>query len=181
MVASGQTLTITNGLIVGAGSVSGASGDLYTVAGMTGVGGKVAVTGGNVQIGHQSFGTGASFYIRALWDMRGLDNFSYNNAAGTFSVAGNGQRRQGGEAYLAGTNNIVASAISLGISTPGVGANPGKLHLGSTNNLYADTITVGKLQNGSLIDFQTGLNIPVVKIRAARCCQLSGQLVRGLE
>jgi len=167
MVAGGQTLTIGGGLIVGKGTVSGATANLYTVATMTGTGGTVAITGGNVAIGHQSMGSGATYYIEALWDMRGLDNFSYNNAGGTFSVAGNGQRRQGGEVYLAGTNVVVASAIPVGIAAVGVGAHPGKLHLGSHNSLWVNTITVGKLQSGSLIDFQTGLDTPVVTIRGA--------------
>jgi autotransporter-associated beta strand protein len=166
-VASGQTLTIGSGLTVGYGTVSGATANIYTVATMTGVGGTVAITGGNVAIGHQSLGTGASFYIAALWDMRGLDNFSYNNASGTFSVAGNGQRRQGGEVYLAGTNVITANAIPVGIAAVGVGAHSGILHLGSTNSLFANTITVSKLQDGSRIDFQTGLDTPGVKIRGA--------------
>jgi hypothetical protein len=167
-VASGRTLTITNGLTVGAGSVAtNTTANLNTAVTLTGGGGKVAITGGNVAIGHQSLGSGApSFYIQALLDLRGLDEFSYNNAAGTFSVAGNGQRRQGGEVYLTGTNSVVANALSLGIAASGAGANPGKLHLGSTNNLFANTITVARLQTGSLIDFQTGLNNPVAKIRA---------------
>jgi hypothetical protein len=164
-VASGLTLTITNGLNVGAGSVTtNATADLFTTVALTGGGGRVAVTGGNVAIGHQS-NTSASYYIRALLDMRGLDGFSYNNAAGTFSVAGNYQRRQGGEVYLAGTNSIVASALSLGTSGPGVGSSHGKLHLGATNSLFPNTITLGKLINGSLMDFQTGLNNPQAKIR----------------
>jgi len=168
-VASGQTLTITNGLVVGAGTDAAATADLYTVATLTGgAGGKVAVTGGSVQIGHQANTTSATYYVRPLLDMRGLENFSFINGAGTFSIAGAGQRRAGGEVYLASTNSITASAISLGIGAVGFGSNPGKLHLGSSNVLFADTITVGKIGgvSGNVIDFQTGLNNPVVKVRA---------------
>ena len=166
-VASGRTLTITNGLIVGAGTDAGATADLYTVATLTGgAGAKVAVTGGNVQIGHQANTTSATYYVRPLWDLRGLENFSYTNGAGTFSVAGAGQRRAGGEVYLASTNSITASAVSLGIGATGYGSSAGKLHLGPANSLFADTVTVGRIVAGNLLDFQTGLVNPTVKLRA---------------
>ena len=168
-VASGRTLSITNGLVAGAGTDAGATADLYTVATLTGgAGAKVAVTGGNVQVGHQINTSSATYYVRPLLDMRGLESFSYTNGAGNFSIAGAGQRRAGGEVYLASTNSITASAISLGIGAVGFGSNPGKLHLGSSNVLFADTITVGKIGGaaGTVIDFQTGFLNPTVKIRA---------------
>ncbi len=68
---------------------------------------------------------------------------------------------------MAGTNSITASAAPLGVGgTAGIGSGPGKLHLGQTNALFADTITLGQRTTGSLIDFQTGLTDPIVKIRA---------------
>lgn len=164
LVASGQTLTVTGNLAVGVGNNYGYTSDPYTYATITGAGGTVAVTGGNVQIG-QNAGV-SNYYVRAVLDMRGLDNFSYSNSAGTFSVAGGATRRQNGEVYLAGTNGITASAVSLGISSPGLGSNPGKLHLGQVNTLFADTIIVGRIVTANLIDFQTGLVNPTVKIRA---------------
>lgn len=164
-VAGGQTLTVTNGLNVGVGNSLGYPANPYTYVNITGLGGAVAVTGGNVQVGYQTGAAGAT-YLNTVLDMRGLDNFSYNNSAGTFGIAGGAQRRAGGEVYLAGTNSVVASAISLGIGAAGYASNPGKLHLGATNILFADTITVGRIVLGNLIDFQTGLNNPNVKVRA---------------
>jgi len=165
-VASGKTLTITNGLNVGIGNSVGYVGNAYTYASITGAGGTVAVTGGNVQIGYQS--GAATAYLYGLLDLRGLDNFIYSNTAGTFGLAGGGQRRAGGEMYLAGTNRVAASAVSLGIGGVGYGSSPGKLHLGSSNVLFADTITVGKVGGvaGNVIDLQTGFINPSVKIRA---------------
>jgi len=164
-VASGQILTITNGLIVGVGNSVGYAVNPYTYANLTGAGGTVVVAGGNVQVGYQSSGS-AGTTVSALLDMRGLDSFTYNNSAGTFGVAASGQRRSGGELYLASTNSITASAISLGVGVSGGGSSAGSLHLGATNNLFADTITLAKLVAGGVIDFQTGLNRPVAKIRA---------------
>ncbi len=165
-VASGQTLTITNGLNVGRGRSETGGGNVYTYASMTGAGGAVAVSGGNVAIGDQgNSGAGGGDQLNALLDLRGLATFFYSNSAGTFRIAGNGQRRANGEVYLAGTNRITASAVSLGIAVISIGSGPGKLHLGQTNRLFADTITVGQRTTGNLIDFQTGLSNPTVKIR----------------
>jgi autotransporter-associated beta strand protein len=164
-VAAGQTLAITNGLFAGVGNSVGYAANPYTYANVTGAGGTVLVTGGNVQVGYQS-SSSASTTVSALLDMRGLDNFIYANTVGTFGVAASGQRRSGGELYLAGTNNITASAISLGVGVSGSGSSAGSLHLGATNTLFADTITLAKLVAGGVIDFQTGLNNPVAKIRA---------------
>ena len=164
-VAGGQTLTITNGLNVGVGSDAGYGASPYTYVNLTGAGGTVAVTGGNVQVGYQS-SSSATVYVFATLDMRGLDNFSFNNSAGTFGVAAYGGRRQGGEVYLGGTNSLVASAITLGNSQGGLGSNPAKLHLGNTNNLFADTITVGNIVSGCFINFETNWNNPMAKIRA---------------
>ena len=164
-VAAGQILTITNGLGVGVGNSVGYAANPFTYANLTGAGGAVLVTGGNVQVGYQS-SSSASTTVSALLDMRGLDGFTYTNLAGTFGVAASGQRRSGGEAYLASTNNITASAISLGIGVNASGSSAGSLHLGANNSLFADTITLAKLVNGGVIDFQTGLNHPVAKIRA---------------
>ena len=163
-LASGQILTITNGLSVGVGNSVGYAANPYTYANLTGAGGAVVVTGGNVQVGYQS--GAATVFVSALLDMRGLDNFTFSNPAGTFGVAGGAQRRAGGEVYLAGTNSVAASALSLGVGASGYGSTAGTLHLGATNNLFADTITLAKLVNGGVIDFQTGLNNPVAKFRA---------------
>ena len=165
LVASGQTLTITSNLIVGVGNNTGYTSDPYTYATIVGTGGAVAVTGGNVQIGHQAAANSGQT-IRALLDMRGLDSFSYSNAAGTLSIAAGTQRRQSGEVYLGSTNGITAAAISLGIGAAGYGSSAGKLHLGQANILSADTIIVGRIVPGNLIDFQTGLTDATVKIRA---------------
>ena len=164
VVAAGRTLTLTNGLNVGVGNSVGYAGNPYTYASITGTGGAVAVTGGNVQVGYQS--GSATAYLYALLDLRGLDNFTYSNSAGTFGIAGGGQRRAGGEVYLAGTNGVVASAVTLGSGAAGLASSPGKLHLGSSNFLFTDTITVGKIVAGNVVDFQTGLNNPMATIRA---------------
>ena len=163
-VAGGKVLSITNGLNVGIGNSLGYVGNPYTWASITGAGGTVAVIGGNVQIGYQA--GAATAYLYATLDLRGLDNFTYSNTAGTFGLAGGGQRRAGGEMYLASTNSVVASAITLGSGGAGYASSPGKLHLGASNALFADTVTVGKIVAGSIIDVQSGLNNPVVKIRA---------------
>ena len=162
LLASGQTLTVTSNLVVGVGNNTGYTSDPYTYATIVGAGGSLEVRG-NVQIGQQSGGGGN--YVRAVLDMRGLDNFSHSNSAGTFSIAGGAQRRQNGEVYLASTNSITVATISLGISNPGLGSNPGKLHLGQVNTLFADTVTVGRIVTANRVDFQTGLINPTIKIR----------------
>lgn len=165
-VASGKTLTITNGLNVGRGTTAGVGSHAYTYATLTGAGGAVVVSGGNVAVGDDSGSPADTERQYAVLDMRGLATFSYNNSAGTFRIAGNSNRRQNGEVYLASTNGITASAITLGLGASGYGSYAGKLHLGQTNALFADTITVGQRVTGNLIDFQAGLTDPIVKIRA---------------
>ena len=100
LVASGQTLTITNGLTVGVGNNSGYATAPFTYASLSGAGGTVAITGGDVGVGLQS-SAGTTATVRGTLDMSGLDTFSYNNSAGTFSIAGAGKPRQAGVVYLA--------------------------------------------------------------------------------
>jgi autotransporter-associated beta strand protein len=166
LIGSGQTLTVTNGLNVGVGDTTGYSADAYTYASITGAGGTLSVTGGNVSVGNQALATSPSKYAFGILDMRGLDNFNFVSPAGTFYIAGLAHPRQGGTVYLAGTNSIAASAISLGIIQQNLGSFGGILHLGQSNNLFADTVIVGKLQRTNLVDFQTGLVNPTARIRA---------------
>lgn len=165
-IGSSQTLTVTNGLNVGVGDATGYSGEPYTYATITGAGGTLSVTGGNVAVGNDTLSTSGGKNLHVVLDMRGLDNFNYNSSSGSFMVAAATHPRQGGAVYLAGTNLITASAISLGIVQQNLSSLGGTLHLGQTNNLFADTFMIGKFQRSNLVDFASGLTSPAVKIRA---------------
>ena len=79
-VASGRTLTITNGLNVGRGSSATGGGNVYTYASMTGAGGAVVVSGGNVAIADQNNGSaGTGDQLNALLDLRGLATHTYRS------------------------------------------------------------------------------------------------------
>lgn len=108
------------------------------------------------------------------YDFSGLDSFTYNranrefkfeivNAASTTSIADVNLAKSG---VNGGTNNITAGTILVGGgNSDGNNGNTARLHLGTVNNFNTTTFRVGAFNAGGVIDFQSGLTNPSLKLR----------------
>jgi autotransporter-associated beta strand protein len=108
------------------------------------------------------------------YDFSGLDFFTYNrsnrefkfemvNAASVTSIADVNLAKSGASG---GTNNITAGTILVGGGTSdGNNGNTARLHLGTVNNFNTTTFRVGAFNAGGVIDFQSGLTAPSLKLR----------------
>lgn len=156
-IASGQTLTVGNGLTVGTmmdGTGTSSTGTNCVVnATITGPGAKLVVngTGTNMFINQASAGAGSHL---AILNMTNLDTFNANGGRLLIGVA-NGVNRAEGNLFLAKTN-----VISLSGSAPQLymGFNNGNnnggnnfpvLELGITNAFFVDSITVSADKQGN--------------------------------
>ncbi len=137
----------------------------YTI---TGASGTLSVIAGNLHIGGGGVGsTGAN---PTTVNMTGLGTFNYVNTSGTFSVGGRADI--GLAVSSAGTLNMAAnttitaakfsvSPVSSGQSSP----NTGTVHMGQNTVINASTIEVGVGKATSVLDFQSSLLNPTLKIR----------------
>ncbi|HEV2694627.1 MAG TPA: PQQ-dependent sugar dehydrogenase [Verrucomicrobiae bacterium] len=174
-IGNGLTLTITNGLMAGTGTDAGA--DSLINALITGTGGTLSLTGGNIFIAQGGLTDGAHL---ATVDMSGLGTFNASIVRMTVG-APNGAGaipRAAGVLYLARTNAITISTTgttngllvgwnsNTGATSPG-GTKPSVLYLGQTNAIYADTVWVGSVKTlGALLAFNPGgLNSPTAYFR----------------
>jgi fibronectin-binding autotransporter adhesin len=189
LIPSGNTLTLTNGLLVGTGTDPGGSAVVEAV--ITGAGGILNVTGGSVNV-RQGTGTGI-LPPRAGWatlDMSGLDTFNMNNAR--LLVAGDGgssafNSRESAIVFLAKTNVITATGTSPAINmaqnnSNGAGGNnsatnlPSYLYLGMTNLIFSDAMKFGADKSAAFVSFNpafTSIGTPVVRIRGATGSRVS--------
>ncbi|MGV3663627.1 MAG: autotransporter-associated beta strand repeat-containing protein [Prosthecobacter sp.] len=134
---------------------------------ITGAGGTLNVTGGNIQIGG---GNTTSSSASQTVNMAGLGTFNYTNTTGSFNVGGltdfNAASTTGsGILSLAATNTITAASFVISPYTTGQSSlNSGTVHLGQTNTINAATILIGNQKTTALLDFQNLVN-PTLKIR----------------
>ena len=175
LIENGQTLTITNGLLVGTGTDAGAGSVVNAI--MTGTGGTLSLNGGNLFVAQGSGSDGAHL---ATLDLSGLGTFNANIAKlglGVPNGAG-GLPRAAGVLRLARTNTISISTTGItngllvawngntGASTPGA-TKPSLLYLGQTNSIYADTVWIGSVKTpDALLAFNPiGLHSPAAYFR----------------
>lgn len=134
---------------------------------ITGSGGTLTVNGGSIQIG----GGNATVSGSETLDMSGLGTFSYINTAGNFYVGGLSDNSSNaisgnGVLTLAATNTITAANFKINPFSTGLGSvNSGTVHLGQANTIKASTILIGEQKTIALLDFQSGLVSPTLKIR----------------
>jgi fibronectin-binding autotransporter adhesin len=147
-IASGQTLTVSNGLTVG--TLTDAGGNTVVNATITGTGGTMAVSGGLV-VNQASATSGTHF---GFLNMSNLDTFIVNNGRLQIGIA-NGVNRAEGILYLARTNTISLSGSApqfyMGFNN---GNNDGSaefpiLYLGQTNAFFVDSITMSADKQGN--------------------------------
>ncbi len=157
-IGSGQTLVVTNWLLVG--GLNKAGGGYTTYASVTG-GGTLMVTGTNLAV--ENYGTAAGANATADFDLSGLNNFVYSNSAGIISVAdttlpersGSLNTRAGGNFVLAGVSNfITASTINLGTCNNAQAGPASTLVLGpGTNIINAASINIANNKNTFNVTF----------------------------
>jgi hypothetical protein len=183
-INSGQTVVLTNGLIVGTATDAGANQVVH--AAITGAGGTLVLSNGIVAV---TQGSGSDGAHQAILDMSGLDTFEAINisklglAVYQFPPqAGNGGQRSSAIVYLANANFIsttttgVTNGILVGWNdSQGNGNNFGvlnpsdqttALYLGEVNTVDSDAIYVGTDKTlGCLLAFRPGLSGPTAVFR----------------
>ncbi|WP_050024184.1 autotransporter-associated beta strand repeat-containing protein [Verrucomicrobium sp. BvORR034] len=137
----------------------------YTI---TGASGTLSVTAGNLHIGGGGVGsTGAN---PTTVNMTGLGTFNYVNTSGTFSVGGRADIgaavSSAGTLLMAANTNITATKFSVSpVSSGNSSPNTGTVRMGQNTVINASTIEVGVGKATSVLDFQTSLLNPTLKIR----------------
>lgn len=157
-IGSGQTLVVTNWMLVG--GLNKAAGGYATYAYMTG-GGTLMVTGTNLAV--ENYGTASGANATAYLNLSSLNNFVYSNSAGIISVAdttlpessGSLNTRAGGNFVLAGVSNyITASTINLGTCNNAQAGPASTLVLGpGTNIINAANINIANNKNTFSVTF----------------------------
>jgi autotransporter-associated beta strand protein len=147
-----------------AGSGSATVTGTYTV---NGVGGKLLVNG------DANFAVNGA--VGTLVNMAGLSEFEYNRSGKNFTViptstAGSPGTASTAELRLAangiGKNTITAAAVTIGTATASGGAdNLGTLRLGKENIINSGSIQIGGFNGRGVINFNTGLTTPTLKLR----------------
>ena len=187
-IASGRTLTVTNGLT--AGGTLTADGSLQVFSSITGAGGALSVSGNTSARLWVGQGSTVNFTTPlATLDMSGLDTFQ--STAGLVSVgvklgtvAGNPLHLNWpqGTLILAKTNLIVAAGSpgTLGNAAVMVGYSPsnpgiGIVQLGQTNAILANGVSVGDRRSMGTINFYSGVsaNNPSLFLRNATGARLA--------
>lgn len=184
-ISSGQTLVITNGLIVGTEADSGAAQVVNAV--ITGANGTLVLSNGLIAV---TQGSGTDGPHQAVLNLSGLGTLTIANTPrlaiavdGVPAQNGNGAQRCSGVLYLAQTNEITltSTGVTNGIlvgwndsqgngtssGTPTATDDGSTLYLGQTNAIFTDAIYVGTDKTwGCLLAFAPGgLNNPVAYIR----------------
>lgn len=153
-IASGQTLTVSNGLTVGTltdGVGSGPGTNVNVNTWITGAGGTLALTGGNLVVNQASAQAGAHL---AILNMTNLDTFTATIGRLQVGVA-NGVNRAEGNLFLAKTNVITLSGsapqLYMGFNNGNNngGNNFPVLQLGLSNVFFVDSITVSADKQGN--------------------------------
>ena len=185
LINSGQTLLVTNGIIVSTAADSGASQVVNAI--ITGANGTLTLSNGVVAV---TQGSGTDGAHQAVLDLSGLGALNIANATrlaiavnGVPAQTGNGGQRCSGVLYLARTNFIfvTSTGVTNGIlvgwnDSQGNGNSSGianasdkgsALYLGQTNAIFTDAIYVGTDKSlGCLLAFNpNGLNNPVAYFR----------------
>jgi autotransporter-associated beta strand protein len=108
------------------------------------------------------------------YDFSGIDALTFNRSNREFkfemvnvdavtSIADVNLAKSG---TAGGTNNITAGTILVGGGNSlGNNGNTARLHLGTVNNLNTATFRVGAFNAGGVVDFQSGLTTPSLKLR----------------
>jgi fibronectin-binding autotransporter adhesin len=161
-IGSGDTLTVSGGVLVGdatnaAGATTAAQVSSLTV---NGANGTLDVTGGNFVICPPASTAGGS--DSATLNLANLNTFIYQNATGTMSI-GAGQRAKGittlASASTSSSNQITAAALYVGTSGSS-NANTGSvLALGQgTNVIDVNTLVIGQGKSSGDLLFSNSSN-----------------------
>lgn len=195
-IASGRTLTVTNGLAAGAIISSDAS--LQVSSAITGSGGSLSVSGNNTNLWVAQGSLTNFSHPSATLDLSGLDTFQCSvgwvrvgvQLATTAGYPYN-QRWPTGNLILAKTNTIVArngsgstptlanSGVLVGYS-PSNGGQPdygggSSVQLGQSNAIFANNISIGNRKSYGVIKFNDAVtnNSPVAYFRGANGSRMS--------
>lgn len=146
-LTTGGTVNFSAAGTLDLGSTQQTLANLTTANGVTGTvngsGGKLTLTGSSFALGSATAGTTQTL------NLSGLSTFEYNNAAGTFRVAGivpsGGAGSAGVMSLASGTNTITASTFGIAdfVAGSNTSVNQGTVNLGTTNTVNANTIVVG--------------------------------------
>jgi hypothetical protein len=150
LIAASKTLNVigSTGLTVGTETDNGNTQAVNIT--ITGSGGVLNVSGGNLILRQAADASGGS---RATLDLSGLDTFDANLSRVLVGTEG-GIARPAGTLLLAKTNSIMASGSSPAIAIGGAGGGSGNaggishIHLGKVNTVFADSISVGRVKQG---------------------------------
>ena len=108
------------------------------------------------------------------YDLSGIDAFTFNratrafniqtvNVTSTTTISDLNLAKSGASG---GTNAITASAMLVGGgNSDGNNGNTARLHLGTNNSIHSTSLQVGGFNAGGIIDFQSGLSTPYLKLR----------------
>ena len=181
LINDGQTLLLTNGLMVGTGTDAGLNNVVN--AAITGANGTLTLSNGdNLSVQQGSATDGAH---EAVLDLSGLGNLSVTNVSRITVGVYQTVTRACGVLYLAETNfiSVTSTGVTNGIlvgwnDSNGNGDSSGVLHpgdnisalyLGQANSIYADAIYVGTDKTvGCLLTFNpNGLNNPTAYFRGS--------------
>ncbi|HVM46417.1 MAG TPA: autotransporter-associated beta strand repeat-containing protein, partial [Candidatus Acidoferrum sp.] len=160
LIAAGKTLTITNGLSAGTGTSNGNSFQL--VATITGPGGAIILTNGNLTAGQ---GNGANGSHWATLDLSGLDTLSGTLGRVLVGAGSTSLRYCAGNLNLARTNLLTLTGASPQMligDNSGNATGPSSIVLGQTNAFFADAVTVGGQKQPASMSFTNAFSAPVL-------------------
>ena len=181
-ISNGLTLTITNALTMGSGSLDfgSAATEFVTIAGTNGT---LNVNNTNTTL-YVGLGSGSSGSHQVTLDLSALGTF---NATVSRLMVGVGSSscgfplaRESAIVYLAQTNTITASLAVSGTETSdtsasavafGIGDNDGDpgnmscLYLGQTNAIFADAICIARQKQSALMLFNAAFTRPAAWFR----------------
>lgn len=155
---------LVGGSILNLGGTAASFSDLQEVSG-----GATTITNGSLTY------TGATLTISGnsgtTVDLSGLTSFTYSAAGSELKLenANNVNASQNTTLFASGTNTITASSRVLvgGGSSNANGIHLNTARLGTTNTINTNTLQLGAFNSAGLINFQTGLTNPSLKVRAA--------------
>ncbi|HXU78484.1 MAG TPA: DNRLRE domain-containing protein, partial [Methylomirabilota bacterium] len=159
LIASGQDLTVANGLTVGTGTDNGNAQAVNTT--ITGPGASLTLAGGDCVVRQATDGA-SSGSQRATLNLSGLDVF--DASVNRLVVGSEGPfARVTGTLFLARTNQIIAAGNSPSIAVGGAGGGSGNaggssfLYLGKNTALFADSLAVGRGKQGGTVGLSSSL------------------------
>jgi autotransporter-associated beta strand protein len=153
---------IVSGTTLDLGGTSASVSDLQEVSGGTTTitNGSLTYTGGSLTLSGNN-GT--------LTDLLGLTEFTYATSGSELKIenANNVNGSVNTALFAAGTNTITASSRVLvgGGASANTGPHINTLRLGTTNTINSTSLQLGAFNSAGVVNFQTGLTAPSLKLR----------------